>query len=130
MKVPDIYDKETIEELGKILQELKGTIKSSIELVAKTDGDPILSSELPEGIDSTTWGIIVSYLLAGGRVGSDAVKNGNLKEIIVNGEQGTIITTQCTKDVLIAAVIGPDTSPGLAGLAIKKAKDKIIKLLK
>ncbi|NVM54161.1 MAG: hypothetical protein HWN66_10715 [Candidatus Helarchaeota archaeon] len=128
--VPKPYNAETMGKLADIVQELKKTIKSSVELFATTDGVPILAPDLPEGLDPTLWGAIVSFLLAGGKSSSEAVNNGSLKEIIINSEQGTIVATQCTKDTLIAAVVGPATSAGLAGLAMKKARDKIIELLK
>ncbi|NVM29229.1 MAG: hypothetical protein HWN65_10360 [Candidatus Helarchaeota archaeon] len=127
--VPDLYDKETMEKFTAILQDLKKTIKSSVELLATVDGVPILSPGL-ENIDPSLWGTIISFLLAGGLNSSTGVNNGNLKEVIINAEQGTIIASQVTDKTIIAAVVGPDTSPGLAGLALKKAKDKIIEILK
>ncbi len=127
--VPDLYDKEIMENFIKILQELKKTIKSSIEFLATTDGVPIISPDLQD-IDRLLWGTIISFLLSGGKNSSSGIKNGTLKEVIVNAEQGTIIASQVTDKVILAAVIGPDTSAGLAGLALKKAKDKIIDILK
>ena len=109
--------------------ELKGTIKSSVELLATTDGRPIISN-LSEEVDSVLWTTKISYLLAGGKKSSDSLDNGALKEIIINAEKGTIIATQVTDEILIAVVVGPDTSPGLVGLSVKKAKDKIRALLK
>ncbi|HUY01014.1 MAG TPA: V4R domain-containing protein [Candidatus Deferrimicrobium sp.] len=127
--VPELYPKETIEKLINILQELKKTIKSSVELVATTDGRPIITN-LSEEIDSSLWTTNLSFILEGGKNSSHTIKNGDLKEIIINAEKGIIITSQVTKDIIIAVVVGSDTSPGLAGLALKKAKDKIIELLK
>ncbi|MDD1777781.1 MAG: hypothetical protein LUQ65_06380 [Candidatus Helarchaeota archaeon] len=128
--VPDLYNKDIMEKLAKILQDLKGTIKSTIEFVATTDGVPILTPNLPKTVDPALLGTIISYTLCGGKLGSRMLNNGNLKELIINADQGTIITSQCTKNTVLAAVISPDSSPGLAGLALKKAKDKIIDILK
>lgn len=127
--VPELYDEDTLRKVTKILEELKHTIKSSIEFLANTDGVPILAPNLPETVDAATLGTIISYTLCGGKNGSQIIDNGNLKEIIINAEQGTIIAAQCTEKTILAAVIGPDSSPGLAGLALKKAKDKIVELL-
>jgi len=130
INVPDLYSKDIIEKLAKILQELKTTIKSSIEFIATTDGVPILSPNLPKAVDPALLGTIISYALCGGKQSSQVLNNGNLKELIINAEQGTIIASQCTKNTVLAAVISPDSSPGLAGLALKKAKDKIVELIK
>ncbi|MFX1295496.1 MAG: V4R domain-containing protein [Promethearchaeota archaeon] len=127
--VPDLFDQDTIAKLIKILQELKRTIKSSVELIATTDGRPIISN-LSEEIDSVLWTTIISVVLAGGKKSSKYIDNDNLKEIIINAEKGTIIASLVKEDILIAVTVGPDTSPGLAGLAVKKAKDQIIDLLK
>jgi predicted hydrocarbon binding protein/predicted regulator of Ras-like GTPase activity (Roadblock/LC7/MglB family) len=130
VSVPDLYNKDIMEKLAKILQDLKATIKSSIEFLATTDGVPILTPNLPKAVDPALLGTIISYTLCGGKQGSQVLSHGNLKEIIINADQGTIIASQCTKNTVLAAVISPDSSPGLAGLALKKAKDKIIELLK
>ncbi|MHA1265857.1 MAG: V4R domain-containing protein [Candidatus Helarchaeota archaeon] len=127
--VPALYEKDILDQLKQILQDLKHTIKSRIELVATTDGVPIVSTGLPSELDSSLWGTIISFILAGGMSGSQTIANGSLKEVIINAEKGTIIASQCTKDTILIAVIAPDTSPGLAGLALKKAKEKIIQLL-
>ena len=127
--VPELYDEETLGKLTKILQELKHTIKSSIELLSTTDGVLILAPNFPETVDPTLLGTIISYSVCGGKQGSQVIDNGNLKEIIINAEQGTIIASQCTEKTILAAVIGPDSSPGLAGLALKKAKDKILDII-
>ncbi len=127
--IPESYDQETIEKLIKILQELKGTIKSSVELLATTDGRPIISN-LAEEIDPVLWTTIVSFALAGGKNASGTINNGSLKEIIINAEKGTIIASLINSNLLLAVIIDPDTSPGLAGLALKKAKEKISALLK
>ncbi len=128
--VQALYDEEIMKKLGEILQELKRTIKSVLELIATSDGVPVISLGLPEEIDPSLWGTITSFVLAGGSSGSEVVNNGNLKEVIINAEKGTIIATQCSEKTILVAVVGPDTSAGLAGLAIKKAKDKIVALLK
>jgi predicted regulator of Ras-like GTPase activity (Roadblock/LC7/MglB family)/predicted hydrocarbon binding protein len=127
--VPELCPKEIIEKLINILQELRRTIKSSVELVATTDGRPIITN-LSEEIDSSLWTTVLSFILEGGKNSSHIIDNGDLKEIIINAEKGIIIASQVTKAIIIAVVVGPDTSPGLAGLALKKAKDKIIELLK
>jgi len=127
--VPTLYNEDIMEGLTKILKELKYTIKSSVEFIVTTDGVPILSPNLPEAVDPALLGTIISYILCGGKLGSQVIDNGNLKEIIINADQGTIIASQCTEKTILAAVIGPTTSPGLAGLALKKAKDKIVELL-
>jgi len=128
--VPALFEDETMTKLADILQDLKKTIKSVVELIATSDGVPIISLGLPEEIDPTLWGTITSFVLAGGSSSSKAVNNGNLKEVLINAEKGTIIATQCTEKTILVAVVGPDTSAGLAGLAMKKAKDKLITLLK
>lgn len=128
--VPALYTEETMGKLAEILKELKKTIKSSIELVATSDGIPIISLGLPEELDPELWGTIVSFLLAGAETGAAMIGNGDLKEIVVNANEGLIIASQCTEKIILIAVVGPDTSPGLAGLALKKAKEKIAALLK
>ncbi|MHA1359933.1 MAG: V4R domain-containing protein [Candidatus Helarchaeota archaeon] len=126
--VPQLYDEETIENLRKVLQELRGTIKSSVELLATTDGRPIISN-LSEDLDPVLWTTIVSFILAGAEKASELIENADLKELIVNGEKGTIIASLVNESTILAVVIGSDTSPGLAGLALKKAKDKIQALI-
>ncbi len=122
--VPELYDEAVIEKLTNVLQELRGTIKSSIELLATTEGRPIIAN-IADGIDPVLWTTMVSFVLAGAKKASEMIQNAGLKEIIVNAEKGTIIASLVNESTLVAVVVGPDTSPGLAGLSLKKAKDKI-----
>lgn len=127
--VPELYSQEKITQMIKILQQLKATIKSSVELLATTDGRPIISN-LSEGIDSSLWTTIISFVLAGSKQASVQIGTGKLKEVVINSEKGIIIASLITEKILIAVVVGPDTSPGLAGLSVKQAKEKIREVLK
>ncbi len=115
------------EKLNKILQSLKkiGDIIGSS--IISTEGLPI-ASDLGEDIDEDTFAAMSAAMQGAAETAVQELKQGELKQIIIDAEQGKMIAITVGKSILII-LAKSDLNLGLALLELGKASGKISDVL-
>jgi predicted regulator of Ras-like GTPase activity (Roadblock/LC7/MglB family) len=114
--------------LVKILQELRkiGNVLGSS--VISTDGLPI-ASDLGADVDEDTFAAMSAAMQGAADTAVSELKQGELKQIIVEAERGKMISTAAGENAILVILAKPGINLGLILLEIKKASGKIADLL-
>ena len=116
------------EQLIEILQGLKkiGDIQGSS--VISRDGLTI-ASDLSKDTDEETFAAMSAAMQGAAETAVSELKQGNLNQIIVDAQNGKIITISAGERAILVVLAKSDINLGLALLEIEKASGKITSIL-
>lgn len=121
---------KTIEELHKsyIRQILRSLIASSHEVDASaaitTDG-LIIASGLNANVDSDRFGAMCASLLALADRAAQEIERGALKQVLIEGESGTMLLVRAGPETVLALSARPTANLGMVFIEARKTAQKI-----
>lgn len=115
--------------LRSVLRELNYT-STDIEASACISSDGFtLASVLGEGVDPDRFGAMCASLLALAHRAAQEVQRGNLKLVLVEGEQGVMLLVQAGPDSILAVAAKPSKNLGMIFMDAKKFAKKLLDTL-
>jgi predicted regulator of Ras-like GTPase activity (Roadblock/LC7/MglB family) len=115
--------------LRSVLRELN-TSSADIEASACISSDGYsMASVLGEGVDADRFGAMCASLLALAHRAAQEIQRGNLKLVLVEGEQGVMLLVQAGPDAILAVAAKPSKNLGMIFLDSKKIAQKLVGVL-
>jgi uncharacterized protein len=117
------------DKLVKILQSLRNVGDIIGSSVISSDGLPI-ASDISESVDEATFAAMSAAMQGAADTAALELKQGSVNQIIVDAENGKIITISSGKKSILIILASPRINLGLALLELGKASGKISDILK
>ncbi len=115
--------------LRSVLRELNAT-SSDIEASACISSDGFnLAAVLGDGVDPDRFGAMCASLLALAHRAAQEVQRGNLKLVLVEGEQGVMLLVQAGPNTILAVAAKPSKNLGMIFMDAKKFARKLVETL-
>ncbi len=115
--------------LRSVLRELNAS-SSDIEASACISSDGYnIASVLGEGVDPDRFGAMCASLLALAHRAAQEIQRGNLKLVLVEGEQGVMLLVQAGPDAILAVAAKPSKNLGMIFLDSRKVAQKLLGVL-
>lgn len=115
--------------LRSVLRELNSS-SSDIEASACISSDGYsMASVLGQGVDADRFGAMCASLLALAHRAAQEIQRGNLKLVLVEGEQGVMLLVQAGPDAILAVAAKPSKNLGMIFLDSKKVAQKLVSVL-
>lgn len=115
--------------LRSVLREFNGA-SADIEASACISGDGYtLASVLGKETDPDRFGAMCASLLALAHRASQEVQRGNLKLVLVEGEQGVMLLVQAGPDAILAVAAKPSKNLGMIFMDSRKVALKLLGVL-
>ncbi len=115
--------------LRSVLRELN-TSSSDIEASACISSDGYsMASVLGPGVDADRFSAMCASLLALAHRAAQEIQRGNLKLVLVEGEQGVMLLVQAGPDAILAVAAKPSKNLGMIFLDAKRVAQKLLGVL-
>jgi len=115
--------------LRSVLRELNSS-STDIEASACISSDGYtIASVLGQGTDPDRFGAMCASLLALAHRASQEIQRGNLKLVLVEGEQGVMLLVQAGPDAILAVAAKPSKNLGMIFLDSRKIAQKLVGVL-
>ncbi len=115
--------------LRSVLRELNSS-SGDIEASACISSDGYtMAAVLGEGVDADRFGAMCASLLALAHRAAQEIQRGNLKLVLVEGEQGVMLLVQAGPDAILAVAAKPSKNLGMIFLDSKKIAQKLLGVL-
>ncbi len=115
--------------LRSVLRELNST-SADIEASACISSDGFtLAAVLGNGVDPDRFGAMCASLLALAHRAAQEIQRGNLKLVLVEGEQGVMLLVQAGPDTILAVAAKPSKNLGMIFMDSKKFARKLLDTL-
>ena len=119
-------NKDTIK---KILEDLKEN-NPDIESVVLSGSDGIvIDAILPSDEDPLLMSALVASILMMSMKSVEKVKKGQLKRVLIEGDEGSILVIHTKSNSILGCVLKKKKKIGLAMIELKRAANKIDKIL-
>ena len=116
------------EQLEKILSDLKkvgGIINSA---VVSRDG-LLVASDLTKNVDADTFAAMSAAMEGAAETAVSELKQGELKQIIIDADEGKLITLSAGKKAILVVLAKPEINLGLVLLELGRASGLLSALL-
>lgn len=111
--------------LRPVLRALNG-VSPDIEASAVVSGDGLtIAAVLGDGVDRDRFGAMCASLLALADRAAQEISRGQLKQVLVEGERGTMLLVQAGNDTVLAVASRPTTNLGMVFLEARRAALKV-----
>ncbi len=115
--------------LRSVLRELNAT-SDDIEASACISSDGFsLAAVLGNNVDPDRFGAMCASLLALAQRAAQEVQRGNLKLVLVEGEQGVMLLVQAGPNTILAVAAKPSKNLGMIFMDAKKFSKKLLETL-
>ncbi len=115
--------------IRSVLRELNAS-STDIEASACISSDGFtIASVLGEGVDPDRFGAMCASLLALAHRAAQEIQRGNLKLVLVEGEQGVMLLVQAGPDAILAVAAKPGKNLGMIFLDARKVAQKLLGVL-
>jgi predicted regulator of Ras-like GTPase activity (Roadblock/LC7/MglB family) len=115
--------------LRSVLRELNAT-SADIEASSCISSDGFsLAAVLGDGVDPDRFGAMCASLLALAQRAAQEVQRGNLKLVLVEGEQGVMLLVQAGPNTILAIAAKPSKNLGMIFMDAKKFAKKLVETL-
>ncbi len=112
--------------LRSVLRELNAS-SEDIEASACISSDGYtMAAVLGQGVDSDRFGAMCASLLALAHRAAQEIQRGNLKLVLVEGEQGVMLLVQAGPDAILAVAAKPSKNLGMIFLDARKTAQKLL----
>lgn len=97
------------------------SLSGDIEASAVISGDGLtIASVLGEGIDPDRFGAMCASLLALADRAAQEIERGRLKQVLIEGDNGTMLLVQAGLDAVLAVAARPTINLGMVFLEAKR----------
>lgn len=111
--------------LRPVLRTLNG-VSPDIEASAVVSGDGlVIASVLGDGVDPDRFGAMCASLLALADRAAQEISRGQLKQVLVEGELGTMLLVQAGNDAVLAVASRPTINLGMVFLEARRTAQKV-----
>jgi predicted regulator of Ras-like GTPase activity (Roadblock/LC7/MglB family) len=108
-----------------ILRALNG-VSVDVEASAVMSADGlIIASVLGEGVDADRFGAMCASLLALADRAAQEIQRGRLKQVLIEGDCGTMLLVHAGADAVLAVAARPTLTLGTVFLEARKAAEKV-----
>ncbi len=115
--------------LRSVLRELNAS-SADIEASACISSDGYsMAAVLGQGTDADRFGAMCASLLALAQRAAQEIQRGNLKLVLVEGEQGVMLLVQAGPDAILAVAAKPSKNLGMIFLDSRKVAQKLLGVL-
>lgn len=115
--------------LRSVLRELNGT-STDIEASACISSDGYsLAAVLGQGVDPDRFSAMCASLLALAHRAAQEIQRGNLRLVLVEGEQGVMLLVQAGPDAILAVAAKPGNNLGMIFVEARKTAQKLVATL-
>ena len=121
----EISKKDQLIEILQGLRKMGDVVGSS---VISTEG-LLIASDLGENIEGDTFAAMSAAMQGAAETAVHELKQGNLRQIIIDAEEGKIITISSGKKAILVILAKPKINLGLALLELGRASGKISSVL-
>lgn len=129
VSAPKTPEEARTSALRSVLRELNAT-SSDIEASACISSDGFsLAAVLGNGVDPDRFGAMCASLLALAQRAAQEVQRGNLKLVLVEGEQGVMLLVQAGPNTILAVAAKPSKNLGMIFMDAKKYAKKLVETL-
>lgn len=112
--------------LRSVLRELNAS-SSDIEASACISSDGYsMAAVMGEGVDPDRFSAMCASLLALAHRAAQEIQRGNLKLVLVEGEQGVMLLVQAGPDAILAVAARPSKNLGMIFLESRKVAQKLV----
>ncbi len=112
--------------LRSVLRELNAS-SDDIEASACISSDGYtMAAVLGQGVDADRFGAMCASLLALAHRAAQEIQRGNLKLVLVEGEQGVMLLVQAGPDAILAVAARPSRNLGMIFLDARKTAQKLL----
>ncbi len=130
---PDNAAAETGDAHGKLIRPILRRLNGSsvdIEASALISSDGLMiAAVLGEGVDADRFGAMCASLLVLADRAAQEISRGRLKQVLVEGERGTMLLVQAGADAVLAVAARPTVNLGMTFLEARKTAQQIEVLL-
>ena len=116
------------DKLTKILKELDSIGDVIGSAVVSTEG-LCIAADIGEGVDEDTFAAMSAAMQGAAETAAAELKQGRLRQIIVDAEEGKIITISAGEKAILVILATSKINLGLALLELGKASGKISDIL-
>ncbi len=113
----------------KLIRSILRTLNASstdIEASATISSDGlVIASVLGEGVDSDRFGAMCASLLALANRAAQEISRGALKQVLIEGDKGTMLLVQAGTDAVLAVAARPTVNLGMVFIEARKVAQKI-----
>ncbi len=111
--------------LRPVLRTLNG-VSPDIEASAVISSDGLtIAAVLGDGVDRDRFGAMCASLLALADRAAQEISRGQLKQVLVEGERGTMLLVQAGNDTVLAVASRPTQNLGMVFLEARRAAQKV-----
>ena len=115
--------------LRSVLRELNAS-SADIEASACISSDGYsMASVLGQGVDADRFSAMCASLLALAHRAAQEIQRGNLKLVLVEGEQGVMLLVQAGPDAILAVAAKPSKNLGMIFLDSRKVAQKLVSVM-
>jgi len=118
----------TVEMLEKVLSELGRTGDIEASAIVSRDG-LLMASDIPKSVHAETFAAMSATMLGAAETAVSELKKGLPDRVIVESNNGKVITTGAGPKALLVVMTPPKAGLGLILVEVEKAADKLKKLL-
>jgi predicted regulator of Ras-like GTPase activity (Roadblock/LC7/MglB family) len=124
-EVQKTQEEQRASALRAVLRELNAS-SPDIEASSCISSDGYnIASVLGEGVDPDRFGAMCASLLALARRAAQEIQRGDLKLVLVEGEQGVMLLVQAGPDAILAVAAKPSKNLGMIFLEARKVAQKL-----
>lgn len=128
-EAPKTQDEARASALRSVLRELNSS-SADIEASACISSDGYaIASVLGQDTDPDRFGAMCASLLALAHRAAQEIQRGNLKLVLVEGEQGVMLLVQAGPDFILAVAAKPSKNLGMIFLEARKVAQKLLGVL-
>lgn len=128
-EAPKTQDEARASALRSVLRELNSS-SADIEASACISSDGYtIASVLGQDTDPDRFGAMCASLLALAHRAAQEIQRGNLKLVLVEGEQGVMLLVQAGADAILAVAAKPSKNLGMIFLDSRKVAQKLVGVL-
>lgn len=111
--------------LRPVLRTLNG-VSPDIEASAVITSDGLtIAAVMSDGVDRDRFGAMCASLLALADRAAQEISRGQLKQVLVEGEHGTMLLVQAGNDTVLAVASRPTQNLGMVFLEARRAAQKV-----
>jgi len=111
--------------LRPVLRALNAS-SEDIEASAVVSGDGLtIAAVLGEGVDADRFGAMCASLLALAARAAQEISRGQLKQVLVEGERGTMLLVHAGNDAVLAVAARPTKNLGMVFLEARRSAQKV-----
>jgi predicted regulator of Ras-like GTPase activity (Roadblock/LC7/MglB family) len=128
-EAPKTQDEARASALRSVLRELNSS-SADIEASACISSDGYtIASVLGQDTDPDRFGAMCASLLGLAHRAAQEIQRGNLKLVLVEGEQGVMLLVQAGPDAILAVAAKPSKNLGMIFLDSRKVAQKLVGVL-